>query len=417
MRKQGIDAHVYEKARDFRPVGAGLGLMPNGLRCLDAIQPGILNTLKNSGCQHQRTTLKTISGETIRTSESSMMAKYGQPILTIWWWRLQQILASFLPPNVIHLNHRCIDFEQNENNVIGKTAQADLLIGADGANSVVRQKLIGDGEPQYLGSMSWRAVLDYKEELLPPDEAIIMKGEDSLLFIFNLGEGNMNWIAQKVLSEASFSSTPAETKSRVLKEYANWNELVQKVIEATNAERILETPICQRLPLKQWSYGRVTLLGDAAHLMPPSSGQGTNTTFEDAYELAECLGNFPDLETALSTYDKRRIQLLGDAAHLMPPSSGQGTNTTFEDAYELAECLGNFPDLETALSTYDKRRIQRTAIIQTHSAKGDKQQFSQPSQQTKQKSPQDFQEFQNWLYEYDPKSESRLKAWKETVTI
>ncbi|NES90082.1 NAD(P)/FAD-dependent oxidoreductase [Okeania sp. SIO2B9] len=372
LRKQGIDAHVYEKAKEFRPVGAGLGLMPNGLKCLDAIQTDILNTLKNSGCQLQKTTLKTISGETIRTSESSMMAKYGQPTLTIWWWRLQQILASFLPPNVIHLNHRCIDFEQNENNVVtyfenGKTAQADLLIGADGANSVVRQKLIGDGEPQYLGSMSWRAVLDYKEELLPPDEAIIMKGEDSLLFIFNLGEGNMNWIAQKVLSEASFSTTPAETKSRVVKEYANWNELVQKVIEATNAERILETPICQRLALKQWSYGRVTLLGDAAHLMPPSSGQGTNTTFEDAYELAEC--------------------------------------------------LANFPDLETALNTYDKRRIQRTAIIQTRSAKGDKLQFYQPSQQTKQKSPQDFQEFQNWVYDYDPKSESRLKPWKETVVI
>ncbi|MGD1714434.1 FAD-dependent oxidoreductase [Dapis sp. BLCC M172] len=352
LRKQGIDAHVYEKARDLRPVGAGLGLMPNGLRCLDAIQPSILNTLKNSGCQLQKTTLKTISGETIRTNESTTMAKYGQPTVTIWWWRLQQILASFLPPDVIHLNHRCIDFEQNENNVVtyfenGKTAQADLLIGADGANSVVRQKLIGDGEPQYLGSMSWRAVLDYKEELLPPDEAIIMKGEKSLFFIFNLGEGNMNWIAQKVLSEASFSSTPAETKSRVFKEYANWNELVQKVIEVTNAERILETPICQRLPLKQWSYGRVTLLGDAAHLMPPSSGQGTNTTFEDAYELAEC--------------------------------------------------LGNCPDLETALSTYDKRRIQRTAIIQTRSAKEE--------------------EFQNWLYDYDPKSESRLKPWQETVTV
>ncbi len=177
----------------------------------------------------------------------------------------------------------------------------------------------------------------------------------------------MNWIAQKVLSEASFSSTPAETKSRVLKEYADWNELAQKVMEATNAERILETPICHRLPLKQWSYGRVTLLGDAAHLMPPSSGQGTNTTFEDAYELAEC--------------------------------------------------LGNCPDLETALSTYDKRRIQRTAIIQTRSAKGDKLQFSLSNQEKKQQSPQDFQEFQNWLYEYDPKSESRLKPWQETVTV
>ncbi len=373
LRKQGIDAHVYEKAREFSPVGGGVGLQANGLRCLDVIDLEIANTLKASGCQVERVTLKTSTGETIRTIESTMMAKYGQPLLTIWWWRLQQILASALPPEVIHLNHCCIGFEQNENTVIthfenGKNTQADLLIGADGVNSTVREILIGDGQPRYLGTMCWRTVINYNKNnnLLPPNEVIFMRGEKSILLLLNLGDGNMYWSARKVLSDSSLSSTAAEVKSRVLKEFADWIEPVRKLIEATDAERILERPICDKPPLKQWSYGRVTLLGDAAHPMSPSAGQGANTTFEDTYELAECL------------------------------------------------C--NFPDLQTALSAYDNRRIHRTAIIQTHTGESEKA-LDKPIQQTNQQSEQEREEFQNWMYDYEPTSESRLIPWKETVAL
>ena len=105
---------------------------------------------------------------------------------------------------------------------------------------------------------------------------------------------------------------------------------------------------------------------------------------------------------------------MGDAAHPMTPAIGQGANTTFEDAYELAECLYNFPDLQTALTNYDKRRIQRTEVIQTRSAEGEKR-YYQPNQQSQQVFEEE--EFQDLLYDYDPKSESRLRPWQETVTI
>ena len=82
---------------------------------------------------------------------------------------------------------------------------------------------------------------------------------------------------------------------------------MRSLVEATPAEGILEGAICDRLPLKYWSRGRVTLLGDAAHPMAPAVGQGANSTFEDAYELALCCSQASSLEEALARYEQRRI--------------------------------------------------------------------------------------------------------------
>ncbi|WP_293101708.1 FAD-dependent monooxygenase [Moorena sp. SIOASIH] len=82
---------------------------------------------------------------------------------------------------------------------------------------------------------------------------------------------------------------------------------MRSLVEATPAEGILDGPICDRLPLKSWSQGRVTLLGDAAHPMSPSVAQGANSTFEDAYELALCCSQASSIQEALARYEQRRI--------------------------------------------------------------------------------------------------------------
>ena len=96
-------------------------------------------------------------------------------------------------------------------------------------------------------------------------------------------------------------------KDRVLDIYSGWAEPVEAIVKATPAADIVERPICDRPPLRQWSKGRVTLLGDAAHLVVPALGQGANMTFEDAYELAEFLASSRDIETALQAYEASRF--------------------------------------------------------------------------------------------------------------
>ncbi|NER47227.1 MAG: FAD-dependent monooxygenase [Symploca sp. SIO1A3] len=362
LQKLGLDVQVYEKAQDFRPVGGGLALLPNGLNFLDAIEPGMGETIKNSGCEVSTTVLRNNQGETIRTRPASRFQdKYNQPLITVWWWRLQQILASQLPPENIHLNHRCLGFEQNEDCVSvyfdsQEPITADLLIGADGINSVIREVLIGDGKPRYLGSMSWRTVIKCHQELLKAGELGFVKGDQEFMYLLNVGDGYISWLYRRLSPNSTLSHDAAEVKSRVLEHIADWGKPLRDLVEATAAEQILEGPICDRVPLKSWSQGRVTLLGDAAHPMAPALGQGANSTFEDAYELAWC----------------------------------------FSQASNIQE----------ALSNYEARRIPRTTIIQNRSALGEMRYYSQEqeadSQKMEEQSQMSSEEYTDWAFNYQP---------------
>lgn len=311
LHKQGINAQVYEKAHFLRSVGAGLSILPNGLNSLEAIAPGITESLKVAGSQTQMLTLKKSTGEAIAQKSVALLEKYGQPMLQIRWSRLQEILASALPTEIIHLDYRCIGFEQNEQGVEvhfdGRdTVQADLLIGADGLNSAVRQTMIGDGDPRYAGRMSWRAVLKYSHEMLPANEVMSMTAPDGKIFgFFDLGSGYMFWSAASLWPDESLIQT-GDAKSRIQEKFGNWAEPVPAILKVTDTEDIVERPIYDRPPLQTWSQGRVTLLGDAAHPMVPLLGQGANTAFEDAWELSQYLCHAPDIETAFANYENSR---------------------------------------------------------------------------------------------------------------
>jgi salicylate hydroxylase len=305
LRKQGIDAHIYEKARDMKPIGAGLSLAPNGLNTLEAIIPGIVGSLKAMGSETHRVSVRKSSGELIVTDELIL-----QRLLNIRWSYLQERLACCLEPGVVHLNTRLVGFRQHDDAVEicfdnGATVTADLLVGADGIGSTVRSSLIGDGPPRYAGRMSWRAVIQYP---LPAHEATIMTGPDGTVFsLFDVGGGSIFWSAAALSSDAPTSDSPAAAKRRVQEIFANWAPPVAAILQQTAPEAIVERPISDRLPLARWSFGRVTLLGDAAHAMVPALGQGANTAFEDAWELARFLGEQPDIEAALTSYDNSRI--------------------------------------------------------------------------------------------------------------
>ncbi len=116
-----------------------------------------------------------------------------------------------------------------------------------------------------------------------------------------------NRLTRKFPLKGELPVSPTVAKSRVLTEFGGWPELPLKIVQATDASRIVERGICDRPPLEHWSQSRVTLLGDAAHPMRPTLGQGTAMAFEDAYELAACLDSGLNPEEALKKYETERI--------------------------------------------------------------------------------------------------------------
>lgn len=313
LLKHGFNVQVYERAEALRSIGAGLTLTPNGLNSLDAIQPGIVESLKQVGSPMNKFTLKRSTGEAIASTPITVMQQYGQPMLNIRWSRLQAILASALPPEIIHLQHYCVGFKQLDNSVRllfpgERIVDTDLLIGADGINSSVRQTLIGDGFPNYADRVSWRGIVQFEHERLSANTSSLFTAADGKNFlIVDVGEGYTFWSAS-ALSIDDFVHQWAKTpKNRVLERFGEWAEPVGALIKATPANSIVERPICDRPPLKRWSEGRVTLLGDAAHPVVPSLGQGANMAFEDADELATCLATASNIEAALKAYENSRI--------------------------------------------------------------------------------------------------------------
>ncbi len=174
------------------------------------------------------------------------------------------------------------------------------------------------------------------------------------MYLLNVGDGYICWITRKLSPDCSLSQSATEVKSRVLNELAGWGESLRAMVDATEAEQIIEGSICDRPPLTSWSQNRVTLLGDAAHPMAPA------------------------------------MALVA--------------NTNFEDASELQACLSQSSSIEEALSSYEKRRIQRTQIIQSRSASAEMGYYKADSETSpRQSSPQaSNNEFQDWLYNYKP---------------
>ncbi|CAH2602820.1 NAD(P)-binding protein [Rhodovastum atsumiense] len=313
LRRQGIDAEVYEKARDLRPIGAGLSVAPNGLKALRAIDPAIVDALRPRGSEAACFHLRRAGGELVATTPTTHEERYGAPVLNLLWSRLQETLAGFLPGDAIHLGHRLAGFTQQADHVVtrfenGATVRADLLVGADGIHSAVRRSLVDEGPPRYAGRLSWRGVVGLAHPSLRPRDVTMIAGTDGKTFaIFDIGDGLTFWSAGALSPEPTPSDSAAAAKQRVIDLFAGWAPPVGDLLAATPAGDIVERPIEDRTPLTRWSHGRVTLLGDAAHAMVPALGQGANTAFEDARELARYLHHHADLTAALAAYEASRI--------------------------------------------------------------------------------------------------------------
>jgi 2-polyprenyl-6-methoxyphenol hydroxylase-like FAD-dependent oxidoreductase len=189
------------------------------------------------------------------------------------------------------------------------------LIGADGVRSVIREQVIGDGPPLYSGMTAWRGMPEYSHPSLPQNISEQVWGPAALFGMFPC-DRRLFWWASEVRPEQE-SDPPEGRKGDLLGTFGGWPESITDVIEATPEDKIFRGDLYHRPPVKSWSQGLVTLLGDAAHPTMPAFGQGAGMAIEDGAVLARELGLVGDLSNreavaaAFGRYEAKRVPRTG----------------------------------------------------------------------------------------------------------
>jgi salicylate hydroxylase len=325
LRQYQFKVKLYERTADLDSPNSGVALTPDDLIHLNAIQPGIADQLKQVGSPLNTLILKQSNGETISPKPIQFEPQQGQPNLNLQWLHLQALLVSALPSETIHFNHHCVGFESQDEGVKlffsgKKPVETDLIIGADGIHSIVRQMLVGDGFPNYTDRVSWRGVLPFEHEQLLPHTSTLFTAIDGRNFLLaDVGGGYKFWSASAPSEDDFVHERMTTPKYRALARFADWAEPVSAIVEATSAGDLVEQPIYDRPPVFHQNQRNAVLLGNAAHSVTPTLRRGVNRVFEDAYDLAQCLAEAASTETALKMYENKRgsriAMLLSDQTH------------------------------------------------------------------------------------------------------
>ena len=307
LARKGLDAEVYEQAPELKEVGAGLGLWVNAFRALEAI--GLADEVVWLAGGYAGSGIKRPDGAWLLYQPPAALHKrWGAGFATVHRAELQRLLADQLNPSAVHLDARCVGFHDAGDVVRarfegGREVQADLLVGADGAHSVVRTALLGPSPLRYRGYTTVGG--------LTPAGSVPLPGDASETWGQGIRFGLAPTSGERVVWFAVWKAPPAAADEggkprHLLRLFGDWHEPIRAVIEATPPHTTVRRDIYDRLPGRTWTRGRVTLLGDAIHLMTPDLGQGACQAMVDAVTLADCLAQASGLGAALASYQRQR---------------------------------------------------------------------------------------------------------------
>jgi salicylate hydroxylase len=314
-RRRGLDVLLLEQAPALTAVGAGIQLSPNCTRVLDWL--GVLPAVEavsvkpaahrfqawDTGDLILETPLMPAAGE-----------RFGAPYMHAHRADLLDAMLTRVRPGDLRLDAKVAQVTPHADHVEvtlagGETVRGDVLVGADGIHSLVRDRLFRPDPPRRSGCTAWRGLIPRAaaEALgIERNSYIWMGPQRSLVVYYVAGGAKLNWVGLTPFDpEAAESWSATATTAALLAQYQGWHEQVIGMLSAT--ERPFRTVVMDREPLPSWTDGRVALVGDAAHAMLPYHAQGAAQTIEDAWVLVRCLEEgAADVPAALARYQALR---------------------------------------------------------------------------------------------------------------
>lgn len=316
LANRGIEVEVYEQAKAVGEIGAGLTLGPNALKAYEGM--GLRSAIEDVSFDSEWQVVRRWNdgAEVSRVNRSGYKDIFGAPYVSLHRADFVDVLAENLPSGVLNLGSRAIGAENVADGAVlrladGREIEADLVVGADGVRSAVRSSIIETGEPRFAGTVCFRGLVPYDDvaDAIQTKDWTLYVGPERHVIYYMVRRGDVvNFVAHVDADTWTGESWTQEADpSEILNVFEGWHEPLLKLLGS--AETYYKWALYDRDPIPSWTRGRVTLLGDAAHAMPPFIGQGAGMSVEDAYALAAAVEYTPDdIPAALNRYEELRIE-------------------------------------------------------------------------------------------------------------
>lgn len=331
LHRAGLACRVYEAVREIRPVGAGINLLPHATRILAEL--GLEVALGEAGVLTKDAAFYNRFGQLIYLEPLGREAGYSWPQISIHRADLHRILLEAvrtrLGEDSIITGWQCSGVSQDEEGVTAyfrqpgsevelPSRQGVAVIGCDGIHSKIRRQFYPDeSEPRYSGYNMWRGVTTHQPFLsgacmvragwLATGKMVIYPIQNN---INAQGDQLINWVAELETPHYQRRDWNKPGKlSDFIGAFEDWKfDWLDVPALIRSTQNILEFPMVDQDPLPRWSFGRVTLLGDAAHPMVPRGSNGAGQAILDARVLAGCLVENEDVTRALKAYEELRLE-------------------------------------------------------------------------------------------------------------
>ncbi len=311
LQKKGFSPVVFESAPEIRPLGAGIVLAANAIKAFREI--GLERQILDAGSELRRFCIRNQSGRILSATDSQRVsARFGvSHSVALQRSVLHNVLISSLRPGTLQTGKACVDFKVNSDSVTlafgdSTTFETDQVIAADGIHSLFRKRLAGTTTLRYSGYTCWRGITDRLPAGHERDEASEFWGAGRRFGLVPVSGNKIYWFATVNATERD-TRYDSYTVEDVAKLFGDFSPAVVEVVRSTQSQAMIRNDIHDVEPIAQYNFGRVVLLGDAAHATTPNLGQGACMAIEDAVVLANFMGSDEVDGDAFLKYESLRI--------------------------------------------------------------------------------------------------------------